>query len=373
MRILHLTTFVQGGAGLAMTELACGQTLRGHAVTLVTSRTGPPGYGNYPDYLARLSREGVRVVTVDSLFNRDAAQHDAVSHLIDRDLGGAAAFDLIHGHAAVPAAIGSAAVVRAGRHVPVIQTMHGWGVSKTPAQAAFDVGVMNRVDRLIVPALASAELLRSIGVRQNHQAVVPYGVPDRRDNTADALSALMRAWRRAGHHVLCAIGTLGERKNQRLLIEALALDESRVHRLVIIGDGPEHALKAAANALGVEDHVYFAGYRPAARRYLCEADLLVLPSRAEGQPLTILEAFCDGTPVLVSAVPELAELVVPNGTGWTFAPDDLRDLASALARAARVGPAERRALIERARSLYRARFTVDRMVDNYMTEYQRAA
>lgn len=373
VRILHLTTFVQGGAGLAMTELACGQARRGHEVTLVTSRTGVPGYGNYPDHLARLSREHVRVITVDSLFSRNPADHAAVSQVIDRDLGGASAFDLIHAHAAVPAALGAAAIARACRTLPVVQTMHGWGVSKTAAHAAFDVTVMNQVDRLVVPAPASAALLASIGVRQDHQAVVPYGVPDTRDTEPDALSTLMRGWRRAGHHVLCAVGTLGTRKNQRLLLEALAMDDSRVHRLVIIGDGPQAPLKSAAIALGVADRVHFAGYRPDARRYLREADLLVLPSRAEGQPLTILEAFCDGTPVLVSAVPELSELVVPEGAGWTFIPDDARDLATALARAASIDPADRQALIERARSVYRARFTVDRMVDDYMTEYGRVA
>ncbi len=373
VRILHLTTFVQGGAGLDMTELACGQARRGHEVTLVTSRTGVPGYGNYPDHLARMSREHVRVITVDSLFSRNPEHHAAVSRAIDRDLGGASAFDLIHAHAAVPAALGAAAMARARRTLPVVQTMHGWGVSKTTGHAAFDVKVMNQVDRLVVPAPTSAALLATIGVRQDHQAIVPYGVPDTRDTAPDELSALMRSWRRAGHHVLCAVGTLGARKNQRLLIEALAMDDSRVHRLVIIGDGPEAPLKAAAIALGVADRVYFAGYRPDARRYLREADLLVLPSRAEGQPLTILEAFCDGTPVLLSAVPELSELVVPERAGWTFIPDDARDLATALVRAASVDPGERQALIERARSVYRARFTVDRMVDDYMTEYGRVA
>jgi glycosyltransferase involved in cell wall biosynthesis len=373
VRILHLTTFVQGGAGLAMTELTCGQARRGHEVTLVTSRTGAPGYGNYSDHLARMAREHVRVIAVDSLFSRNPEHHAAVSRTIDRDLGGASAFDLIHAHAAVPASLGAAVVARARRTLPVLQTMHGWGVSKTTAHAVFDVQVMNQVDRLVVPAPASAALLASMGVRQDHQAIVPYGIPDARDTTPDDLSVLMRGWRQAGHHVLCAVGTLGARKNQRLLIEALAMDDSRVHRLVIIGDGPRTALTAAAISLGVADRVYFAGYRPDARRYLREADLLVLPSRAEGQPLTILEAFCDGTPVLVSAVPELSELVVPEGAGWTFIPDNARDLAAALARAARVDPADRQALIERARSVYRARFTVDRMVDDYMTEYGRVA
>ncbi len=373
MRILHLTTFVQGGAGLVMTELASAQARRGHTVSLVTSRSGPPGYGNYPEHLLRLSDAGVRVCEVDSMFSRDPLQHAPVARLIDNDLGGAGAFDLIHTHAAVPGALACAAAARAPQRVPVIQTMHGWGVSKTAAQADFDVSVMNRVDRLILPAATSAALVSAIGVRRDHQAIVFYGVTAVRAAAPDHLAERMRAWRRSGEFVICTIGTLGARKNQRLLISALSMDETRRCRVVIVGDGPAGDLRAAAAAAGVADRVTLAGYRPHARRYLREADLFVLPSRAEGQPLAILEAFCDGTPVLVSAVPELQELVQHDVTGWTFAPDDARSLAAAIGRTMRTGRDDRRALVARARAVQATRFTIDRMVEDYMIEYQRAA
>ena len=39
MRVLHLTTFLQGGAGLAIAELAASQARLGHEVAVVTSET----------------------------------------------------------------------------------------------------------------------------------------------------------------------------------------------------------------------------------------------------------------------------------------------------------------------------------------------
>ena len=54
MRILHLTTFLQGGAGRIIVELAREQQRQGHEVMVVASRRGAPGYGNYQEYLQTL-------------------------------------------------------------------------------------------------------------------------------------------------------------------------------------------------------------------------------------------------------------------------------------------------------------------------------
>ncbi|PYS24428.1 MAG: glycosyltransferase family 1 protein, partial [Acidobacteria bacterium] len=71
VNILHITTFLQGGAGLAIAELACSQAARGHQVTVVTSRTEEQDYSNYPQWLDRLATSDVRVLQTDSTFKRD--------------------------------------------------------------------------------------------------------------------------------------------------------------------------------------------------------------------------------------------------------------------------------------------------------------
>ncbi len=374
MRILHLTTFLQGGAGLAITSLASAQARAGHAVTVLTSGTAVPGYGNYPAYLGALTAAGVRTAVVDSLFDRRPEAHAPVARCLDVDLGGAAAFDLLHAHAAVPSALARAAVQRASRRVPVVQTMHGWGLSKTPAQAAHDVAAMNQVNRLVVPAHTSATLLASLGVESHHVAVVPYGVaPASHPGVSDLHLHRLREWRRRGDLIICCIGTLGARKNQALLVDALALlpRAAAVHA-VFIGDGPAEPLYIRAAIRGVAGRVHVLGYQPDARRYLGESHLLVLPSHSEGQPLAVLEAFCDGVPVVASRIPELAELVDDGRTGWLFDADDAAALAATLAEAAR-SPGLARAVAARARATYQDRFTVDRMVDGYMHEYARAS
>ncbi|MEZ5284167.1 MAG: glycosyltransferase [Vicinamibacterales bacterium] len=212
---------------------------------------------------------GVRTMAVDSLFLRQSSAHARVAHCIDDELGGAGRFDLIHAHAAVPAAIGRAAIARAGRRVPVIQTMHGWGMSKSATQAAHDIRVMNEVDRLVVPARASASLLESIGVQPGHMAIVPYGVaPSAGAHSVDQNVRRMRDLRRRGELIAICVGTIGERKNQTLLVDAISLVVPAVPiQAVFVGDGDTNALVAHGYTQGVADRVHVFGYQTDARQY----------------------------------------------------------------------------------------------------------
>ena len=68
-----------------------------------------------------------------------------------------------------------------------------------------------------------------------------------------------------------------------------------------------------------------------ARPWYAAADLVVLPSRWEGLPLTLVEALACGRPVVAAAVPGLAE-VVPAGAGALVPPENPAALAAAIAQ-----------------------------------------
>ena len=103
--VLHLTTFLQGGAGRAITDLACAQHAAGHSVTVVASDTACGEFGNYPEYLERLRAAGVMLHLRDSLFARDISKSMRVAEMLCQSLD-ASRLDVIHAHAAVPAFIG---------------------------------------------------------------------------------------------------------------------------------------------------------------------------------------------------------------------------------------------------------------------------
>jgi L-malate glycosyltransferase len=372
MKVLHLTTFLQGGAGLVIAALAAAQHQAGHDVTVVTSSTPEPGYGNYPAHLQTLRSAGVPVHAVDSLFKRSAAAAANVGALLRRLYGTETAPDLVHAHAAVPSAIALAFATDVAAPVPVLQTMHGWGVAKSPEHRRHDVDVLNRVGRVIVPSRASAALLAELGVADGQVRVIPYGVADRGAPTmSPSVASDLHHLRARGGQLVCCAGTIGPRKNQRAVVEALALlrDDPRVHA-VFVGDGDAMGLQEAAALRGVADRVHCYGYQPDARHIVAACDWCVLPSFSEGQPLAVLEAFCDGVPVLASRIPELVEIVVEGVSGLLFDPTSAADLARALRSALRLPRSARTALVARARAEYRSRFRFGDMMRRYMHEYQ---
>ncbi|HEY4632618.1 MAG TPA: glycosyltransferase, partial [Candidatus Limnocylindrales bacterium] len=132
--------------------------------------------------------------------------------------------------------------------------------------------------------------------------------------------------------VVGTVARLVPGKRVDLLIEAFA---ARVPHgtLVIVGDGPERAsLEALAAQRGVDDRVVFAGWRDDAVSWCAEFDVFVLPSDAEGVPLTVIEAMYVGTPVVATRVGSVADAVQSGATGILVAPGDPDALGSAVVR-----------------------------------------
>jgi glycosyltransferase involved in cell wall biosynthesis len=367
MRVLHTTTFLQGGAGRNIADLALAQRRAGHDVRVAADAGGEAGYASYPEYLDALTAAGIPCTLLTSTFKRDVALNARAAREL-QDVTRAWRPDVVHAHATTPALVARLA----GVGVPgrLLHTMHGWGIAKTAAHAAADIALLELADAVVVPSAAAAETLRGAGLTRGDLRVIPYGIapglpprpPDPEDVRAIERSA-------AGRRVCLCIGTIGERKNQRLLIDALAAAPLRDVTAVFIGDGDAAGLRAHARALGVETRAVVLGQRADASRYLSLAGALVLPSRNEGLPLAVLESLRAGVPVVAADIPEIAEALDGGRCGHLFAPDDAASLGSAL-RAAFDEPAPARA---RLRSRFAEHYAEDRMLSAYARLYEALA
>ncbi|MDG2148434.1 MAG: glycosyltransferase family 4 protein [Planctomycetota bacterium] len=139
--------------------------------------------------------------------------------------------------------------------------------------------------------------------------------------------------------VLLAAAHLTQRKGIDLALRALshclAEQQSDAPEVVlwIAGDGPERpALEKLAVELKLGSHVRFLGRREDMSDLLAVADLLMMPSRAEGLGIAALEAMAVGLPVLGCRVGGLGEAVVDERTGVLVPPDDVDALAKGLMR-----------------------------------------
>ncbi len=114
--------------------------------------------------------------------------------------------------------------------------------------------------------------------------------------------------------LILAAGRLAPQKGFATLIEAAGRwgDLSPVPLLAIAGSGPLRAeLTAAAAPLG--DAVRFLGHRDDIAALLAAADLFVLPSLWEGQPLVLQEALWAARPIVATRTGGIPDLTGEDG------------------------------------------------------------
>jgi glycosyltransferase involved in cell wall biosynthesis len=247
--------------------------------------------------------------------------------------------DVVHLHASKAGLAGRLALRGS---VPTLFQPHAWswlavGGAVRRASIAWERMAARWTELFVCVGAAEAEQGRAMGVRGRY-TVVRNGVDLERFRPAG--EAARAAARRALDipqtvPVAVCVGRVTRQKGQDVLVPAWRLVRARCPdaELVLVGDGDLlPALRDAA-----PPGVRFAGAATDVRPWLAAADLVVLPSRWEGLPLTALEALATGRPVVASAVPGLVE-VVASGVGELVPPDDEAALAEALAQRLRDRP-----------------------------------
>jgi colanic acid/amylovoran biosynthesis glycosyltransferase len=128
---------------------------------------------------------------------------------------------------------------------------------------------------------------------------------------------------------------LAPEKGFEFLVRAVKtlVDQKFDIELRIVGDGPsKNMLESLARDLCILDRVHLLGSldEAAKMRELYAADLLVLPSLAEGLPSSITEAMAVGVPVVATNIAAISELVEDGKTGILVRPADSDALADAI-------------------------------------------
>lgn len=150
--------------------------------------------------------------------------------------------------------------------------------------------------------------------------------------------------------VVACVGRLSYEKGVDLLLEAWEPISARrpEWRLRIYGSGPDEE-ELRARAAGMES-VEFRGVVADVGEALAEASVFALPSRAEGFPMSVLEAMAYGLPtVAFDCAPGVRALIEDDRGGVLVEPGDTAAFAAALDRLIE-DPEARRALGAEARA-----------------------
>jgi len=107
------------------------------------------------------------------------------------------------------------------------------------------------------------------------------------------------------------------------------------------------------------------------RKELETATALIVPSVCyEGMPMSILEAFAKGTPVVASNIGILQEMVVPLFTGLSFDPYQKESIKRALAEWIALSQAQKEEIGNNCRQVYEKNYTVAQNMHRLLAIYQ---
>ena len=354
LRALFVTdSFDIGGAERALLHLAELLIGAGHAVEIAGSAGG--------SLVGDASRVGatVHILGATTVKRRESKvfARDLERLLCERR------FDVVHSHMHASTHASSMATAQLG--VPLVVTEHSeaqWrhGPARAAARAAFDrAALVIAVSEAIKARLVVVDHVDPAKARVIHNAR-PAGSP-----------APMSVWREGAGPVIGVVARLQPEKDIATFVEAAAILVRRIPdaRFVVVGDGPRRRdLAAKVARLGLSRRFQLLGFRSDAAALIGGFDVLAVPSRTEGTPLTVLEAMAAGTPVVATRVGGIPEQVRHGYEALLVDPGDPVALAEAVAGLL-ADPGRAARITDLARIRLRDHFSPDVMLTSVLDCY----
>lgn len=282
---------------------------------------------------------------------------------------------LLHLHHVWPASDRYLPTLADAAGVPhLVLTEHIVGQPHSAGQKLLKRRELARADAVTAVCGAVADsLVRDYGVPRGRVRVVPNGADPPDDDAEYSAARRLRAGfgASAGKPLWVCAARLEEQKGHDVLLEALA--EVRRRGLdftaAFAGEGTRRtALERRAAELGLAERVRFLGMVEEIGPLLAAADAVVMPSRWEGLPLTLLEALARARPVVASAVGGIPEVIEDRASGRLVPPGDVAALADALEWLHRRADLAA-ALGREGAAVVRERYTWDRVVQSFEEVY----
>ena len=219
-----------------------------------------------------------------------------------------------------------------GTPIRLVSTVHGWLFRRDPKEFFYEWlerKILRHFDRVIVLSSYYRDSLLSCGFKRDRVVHIPSGLD------AEAMISLEEARESLASISPFTVGMMGRlsaEKNHFMFLRAAkqVADRGVKIRFLMAGNGPERfRIEQSIRELGLSSFVQLEGYLPV-DRFMRQVHVLVLCSRIENLPYSVMEAMAWCRPVVVTAVGGLPDLVDEGKTGYLLPSEDDEALANRL-------------------------------------------
>jgi N-acetyl-alpha-D-glucosaminyl L-malate synthase BshA len=322
-----------GGSGVLATELGKALADKGHHVHFITYQqpvrlnvfsanifyheVSVPSYPlfDYPPYELALASTMVDVIN----------KHD---------------LDLLHVHYAIPHAsaayMAKQILLKKGRNIPVITTLHGTDITLVGRDKTYEPVVtfsINESDAITaVSQNLKEETYRSFDITK--EILVIENFVDNSRYNKKPIDAFRKVIAPNDEKILIHASNFRKIKRVKDVVEIFAKVHAQIPaKLLLVGDGPERRfMEDLVRKLEVQDDVRFLGKQEQIEEILLVSDLFILPSEYESFGLAAMEAMAANVPVISSNAGGLPEININGKTGFTAAVGDVQTMSDCAIR-----------------------------------------
>ena len=318
-----------GGSGVVATELGIALADKGHEVHFISydqpfrldlySENIYFHQVNVPDY---------------PLFEYAPYELNLTSKLVDVAIH--EKLNILHVHYAIPhasAAVNAKQILATyGIHIPIVTTLHGTDITLLGKDKSFKPVIeyaINQSDAVTaVSQNLKEETLLNFKIKDEIK-VIPNFI-DMSLYKQECNQVLRDKFAKKEEAILVHISNFRKVKRVQDVVKIFEKVNKQVSsKLFMIGDGPER-LKAEqlCRKLGVAKHVRFLGKLKVIEKFLCIADVFVLPSKTESFGLVALEAMASKVAVISTNSGGLPEVNIDGETGYLSDVGDVKKMAN---------------------------------------------
>jgi len=330
MRIGIVCYPTYGGSGVLATELGKALADKGHQVHFITYQQ--PVRLNV--FSANIFYHEVSVPSYP-LFDYPPYELALASTMVDVILNHN--LDLLHVHYAIPHAsaayMAKQILLKKGRDIPVITTLHGTDITLVGRDKTYEPVVtfsINESDAITaVSQNLREETYKSFAIEKDIQVIENF--VDNARYAKKPIDAFRKVIAPNDEKILIHASNFRKIKRVGDVIQIFANVHQQIpSKLLLVGDGPERRfMEDLARKLQVQDSIRFLGKQEQIEEILLVSDLFLLPSEYESFGLAAMEAMAANVPVISSDAGGLPEININGETGYTAAIGDVKTMSEA--------------------------------------------